>query len=384
MDTTSTSQGRTLIYASLLAIGLFFAWASWAEIDQVTRVPGTVIPSARNQIIQVPEPGVIDEILVGEGHAVKAGQVLMRFRRIQTEAAYRESLAEVSALRATVARLTAEVLDQEPKFPKELQAFPELMANNRALFSRRRAALNEELAVLARSLWLVNEEIALSEPLLANGDISKVEVLRLKRQATEIQGKITNRKNSYLQDAQAELSKAQEKLDSQSQALARHMERMNQTDVVSPMDGVVRNVRFTTLGGVARMGDELMQIVPADDRLLVECKVKPVDIAYVKIGLAASVKLDAYDYTIYGTFPGVVDYISADTLREEARTNNEEPYFRVHVRLERNEFVAANAKHVQMQAGMTATADIVTGRHTVMHYLFKPIIKTMSESLSER
>jgi len=383
-------EGKTSRLGGLLALFVLFAmvvfvsWAAWADIDQITRVPGKIIPSSRNQVVQVLDPGIVDEILVKEGALVKQGQLLMRFNRVKAEALYMETWAKVVALKAAVARLSAEVLGVDPRFPEEVLKYPEILANHHALFKKRRNALLEEIHVSKQALELIEAELAVTEPLLATGDVSKVDILKLKRQAVEVQGKITTRKNKYLEDAQAELAKAQEAMESTQQVLAQHKQAMENAVIVSPMDGVVRNIRLTTVGGVARAGEELMQIVPVEDDLLIEAKVKPTDIAYVKNGLPATVKLDAYDYTIYGTFPGVVTYISADTLSEEARASNEQPYYRVQVRMEGKHLRGRGPMPIEIQPGMTAMVEIKTGSNTVLKYLAKPVIKTLNESLGER
>jgi adhesin transport system membrane fusion protein len=166
--------------------------------------------------------------------------------------------------------------------------------------------------------------------------------------------------------------------------MASRKNQLEHTEVTSPMDGVVRNIRITTRGGIARPGEEIMQIVPMDDDLLIEAKVKPADIAFVKPGLPATIKLDAYDYTIYGSLQGTVTYISADTLNDETRNTNEPPFYRVQVKTKASDIALHAAKRIEIQPGMTASVEIKTGNNTVWRYLTKPITKTMTESLAER
>lgn len=375
---------RLLIAAIALSLVVFLIWASWAEIDQVTRVSGVVIPSSRNQVIQVMEQVMVDQIPVKEGDLVKKGQLLMRFEQDRTGAAYKETLAKVISLKATVARLSAELLGRSPQFSSDVMAYPEIVDNNRMLFRKRQDGLKEELQSLEDSLKLVDAELKLMQPLLATGDVSQVEILRLRRQKVDLEGRIVNRKNKYLEDSQAELSKARDALESLSQLLAQHRVVLQNTEIVAPMDGIVRNIRITTKGGVARAGEEIMQIVPIDDTFLIEAKVRPADIAFIKAGLTATVKFDAYDYTIYGSFPGEVAYISVDTLKEEARTANEEPAYRVQIRMTAKQFKSKGPEPVRIQPGMTATVEIRTGSNTVFKYLTKPIVKTLHESMGER
>ncbi len=375
--------GRTVIWASAFAIGAFFLWAHWAELDQITRATGQVIASSRNQVIQAPDGGVLMEVPVREGTKVKRGQLLVRFDQTKTQAAYQESATKAASLQAAVARLTAEVYGREPKFPDSLKEFPELLENQKVLFSRRQAAVREEIAALDKSLSLVKEELAMNQPLLKTGDVSRGDILKLQRQVADIQGQITNRRNKYLQDSQTDLAKAQEDLDGVKQILAQRKEQLSYTELRAPMDGIVRNVRLTTVGGVAKPGEEVMQIVPLDDDLIIEAKVRPADIAFVKPGLPATVKLDAYDYTVYGTLKGEVSYISADTLSEETRSN-EVPYYRVQVKTRGRNLMSRSNERIDIQPGMTATLEIITGSNNILSYLTKPVTKTLGESLGER
>jgi len=377
------NTGRVLIWGSALAIVGFLLWAAWAELDQITRANGQVIASSRNQVIQSPEGGVLAEMPVREGAQVKRGQLLARFDKTKTEAGYLESAAKAAGLMATVSRLNAEIFGGKPKFLKELDNYPEFRANQLALFNKRQSAVRDEISALEKSMKLIKEELEMNMPLLKTGDVSRADILRLQRQVADIEGQVTNRRNKYLQECQTDLGKAQEDLAGIMQIVAQRKEQLDFTEVRSPMDGIVRNVRLTTLGGVAKPGEEIMQIVPVDDDLIIEAKVKPADIAFVKPGLPATVKLDAYDYSIYGTLEGEVTYISADTLDVDVR-NNEQPYYRVQIKTSIHNLVGKKNERIDVQPGMTATVDIKTGKKTVLNYLTKPITKTISESMGER
>ena len=384
MKTDQTAgTGRMLIWGSFLTIAGFLIWANWAELDQITRANGQVIASSRNQVIQAPDGGVLAALPVREGAKVKRGELLARFDKTRTEAGYLESAAKAAALKATVARLNAEIFGGTPKFPPELAKYPEFRTTQLALFNKRQAAVREEIGALEQSRALIKAELDMNLPLLKTGDVSRAEILKLQRQAADIQGQITNRRNKYLQDTQTDLAKAQEDLAGVLQILAQRKEQLDYTEIRAPMDGVVRNVRLTTLGGVAKPGEEIMQIVPLNDDMIIEAKVKPADIAFVRPGLPASVKLDAYDYTLYGTLMGEVSYISADTLNEEVR-GNDQPYYRVQIKTRAQNLVSRRNQRIDIQPGMTATVEIMTGKNTVLRYLTKPITKTINESLGER
>lgn len=379
-----TGTSRALIWTSVFVILGFVLWADWAELDEITRASGQVITTSRNQVIQGMEGGVLAKIPVQEGMAVKKGQLLVQFERTKAEASYFESLAKEAALAAALARLKAEIFGGVPNFPRELAQYPEFRANQLALFRKRQAAMNEEIAALEKSKVLIREELDMNLPLLAAGDVSRAEIIRLQRQAVEIDGLITNKRNKYFQDNQAELVKVEEDLAGIQQVVAQRKEQLEFTEVFSPMDGIVRNIRLTTIGGVAKPGEEIMQIVPANDDLLIEVKMRTADVAFVKPGLPATIKLDAYDYTIYGSFKGEVTYISADTLYEENARGDQFPYYRVRVKTSGEGLVSAKHKRIDIQPGMTATVEIITGKKSVLRYLTKPITKTLSESLGER
>ena len=382
-STHSAGSSRFIIWGSAVTIVGFLVWANWAELDQITRASGQVIASSRNQVIQAADGGVLAALPVREGAQVKRGELLARFDKARSEASYRESAAKSAALKAVVARLNAEIVGGEPKFPPGLGAYPEFAITQLALFRKRQAALKEEISALEQSKALIAAELEMNLPLVKTGDVSRSEVLKLQRQAAEVQGQITNRNNKYLQDIQADLAKAQEDLAGTEQVMVQRKEQLNTTEIRAPMDGVVRNVRLTTLGGVARPGEEIMQIVPLNDDMVIEVKVKPADIAFVRPGLPASVKLDAYDYTIYGALQGEVTYISADTLSEDVRTN-EQPYYRVQIRTRVQNLMGSNRQRIDIQPGMTATVEIKTGSNTVLRFLTKPITKTLGESMLER
>ena len=374
---------RLVLGVTFLTLAAFFAWAYFAKLDEITRAPGTVISSSRTQIIQSQDGGTLEALLVKEGDTVEAGQTLARLERTRAEAIFLETRAKAAGLSATSARLRAEVFGGQPQFPPEMANYPDFRANQLALFKKRQEALSEELKAIADMTGLVTEELNMNLPLVKSGDVSRTEVLRLQRQVADLQSQGTNKRNKYFQDAQAELNKVEEEHAGTLQLMAQRKNLLDQTELVSPMRGVVKNVRITTQGGVIRAGEEVMQIVPLEDDLLIEAKVSPSDIAFLGLGLSASVKIDAYDSTIYGDLPGTLIFISADTLSENLK-ESEKPYYRARVRTTGRQFSGSPNAEIDILPGMTATIEIKTGRKTVLQYLTKPIVKTLSESLGER
>ena len=293
----------------------------------------------------------------------------------------------MAALKAALVRLHAEVFGRPLEFPANVRAHPAFVANQTELFQRRQKALKAEIDALEDSLHLVKEELNLSLPLLATGDIGKTEIIRLQRQVAEISGQITNRRNKYFQDAQAEMTKAEEDLATQEQALAERTATYERTEILAPADGLVKSIQMTTPGAKVRPGDVVMELLPTDSALVVEAKLKPADIAFVRNGLPAAIKLDAFDYSIYGVLRGKVTYISPDALTEKTLAGDH-VHYRVHIRINQDELTQRNreqsGKPVEVQPGMTATVEIHTGSQTVLAYLTKPVTKTFSESLNER
>lgn len=377
-----TSSRQVIILTALTLVG-FIGWASLAEIDQVSRASGQVIPSGRIQIVQSTDGGVIETISVKEGDRVRKGQVLVTLDRVSLAAAVDEGGAKVASLKTTKARITAELFDRPLVFPDDVKDFPDFMANQRQLFAKRRAAQMQDISALNRMLRLVQQELAMNEPLLQYGDVSRSEVLRLERSVAEIEGQIANRRNKYLQDLQAEYAKIEEDLVTAEQTLKQRVAGLANTELEAPTDGIVKNVRLTTIGGVLRPSDEVLQIVPTGEELIVEAKVSPTDIAFVRLGQSASVKFDAYDPSIYGSADGWVIYISPDTIMEQ-KSGGEQIFYRVHVRVDTRTMRPRAAEKVKIQPGMTATTEILTGQNTVLKYLLKPIIKTADQSFGER
>jgi len=363
-------------------IGLLI-WAGWAEIDQVSRATGQVIPAGRVQVIQSADGGVIGEILVREGDRVRRGQKLVVLDPVRIQAAVEESRAKVASYRTIKSRIEAELFNRPLAFTDDVQAFPEFVANQRQLYSRRRTAQAEDIGTLRNMQAIARRELEMNMPLLEFGDVSRSEIMRLQRSVADIEGQIANRQNKYLQDLQAEYSRTEEELVVAEQTLKQRVAALDAAILFAPTDGVVKNVRFTTIGAVLRPGDEVLQIVPTGDKLIIEAKVSPVDIAYLRVGQNASVKFDAYDSSIYGSANGRVTYISPDTLTEQ-KPSGEQIFYRVNVTADARSLRPRTDEKIEIQPGMTAIVEIKTGKNTVLGYLLKPISKTFGDSMGER
>lgn len=374
----------TIIYAIVIFIAAATAWSAWAELDQVSRAPGQVIPSGRLQVLQSTDGGTISQILVREGDTVKRGQLLVKLDEVRIKAVVEEAQAKVASLRISMARINAELFGRPLAFPPESQAYPEFVENQRLLYQKRRQALDDQLSSIRSMLQLNQQELDMNMPLLAQGDVSRADVLRLQRSVSDLRAQAVNVRNKYLADLQAEYTKTQEDLVSATEILNQRSDALKDTQIFAPTDGIVKNVRLTTIGAVLRPGDEVLTIVPTGQRLIVEARVAPSDIANIKVGQAASLKFDAYDASIYGSAGGVVSFISPDTTVEQTPSGNIS-YYRVHVTADTSTMKPHRpGERIAMQPGMTVTAEILTGRNTVFRYLLKPLSKTFSEAMTER
>ena len=373
-----------LLLAALVA---FVLWAALFEIEQTVRAQGQFIPTARTQVIQSADGGVLEKLLVEEGQSVKAGQELAVMERERSVAGFDESRAKEAALATALARTQAEALDRAPEFGPWLRAYPKIVAVQQSLYVQRKRSLDQEISSLQQALDMANEELRMNEALLKNGDTSRLEVMRAKRQAVDIEGKINATRNKYLQDARAEASKLAEDLASNSYKLDERKSVLGHTVLTAPIAGVVKYLKVTTIGGVLRAGDEMMQISPTEGGMVIEVKINPVDIGQLQLELPVTIKLDAFDYSVYGSLEGTLVYLSSDTLVEQGANGQSSTYYRAQVKLDAekarnhpNPMLAA----VVLKPGMTASVDIKTGRRSVLKYLAKPIYKAFGGALNER
>lgn len=370
-------QAAICVVLILIAVG----WSAWAHLEEQIRAPGTVIVSSRSQVIQAVDGGVLRKLAVREGDSVQAGDMLAELDTVRFAASSEEIGVKLVSLRAAMQRAEAELSGEKLKFSSDVSKYPDIVASQRSLHERRLKLQQEETEGLEQSLKLATEELDLISRLAETGDASRTEVLKSQRAVSELKANITNKRNGYRQEAQAEMSKNRSELEQAEQVFAQRQQALESTKIRAPMAGVIKNVGVTTLGAVLKAGDELMQIVPSDEPLIIEAKVKPADVAFVRRDLRANVKLDAYDYTVYGSMKGHVTYISADTL-EEGLKRDEEPYYRVHIQID--EFPQKARGKIDVIPGMTSQVEIITGERTVLQYVLKPLRRVSSDALVER
>ncbi len=368
------------------ASGAFFlalvVWAYFAEINQVTHVKGEIIEAEHLQQIQSPDGGVITSLLVQEGTQVVKGQLLATLQSERAAAAVKDSESKVAALRLTLIRLQAEAFGHPLKFPSDLSSYQEFIANQTQLYINRRRAFVDDIDALKGMLRLAEEELRINLDLEKSGDVSKSDVLRLKRSVAELVAQISTRKNKYFQDVQTEITKAQEDLNTQLEQLRDRMQVLENASIFSPVDGVVNNIKVKTIGGVVKPTETVMEISPSGENLVLEVKIPTQEIAYVKQGQSATIKLDAYDSSIFGTLTGQLTYISRDVLTQETREGTMS-YYKARILMDKAD-AGRTTERITLRPGLTAGVDIKAGERSVLSYLTKPISKTISNSLGER
>lgn len=369
----------------LLAVIAFSGWAYVFHLDEVARASGEVIASSRVQVIQSVDGGVLNQLLVHEGDRVESGQELARLEQTRFGASVGEVEARLFGLKAKAARLRAEVIGASHiSFPEELLLrSAETARVEEALFRQRHEGLEDELRTLKVALTLSQKEQGIVEQLYANGDASGTELLRVQRTLNEADARLVNRRNGFLEEARIELAKAEDEIAQSEQTLTRRRQEQQDSVFVAAVPGIVKNIRVTTVGGVLRAGEELMQIVPVDDELMLEAKVSTADISRVHPGLDATIRLDTFDYTLFGGVKGTVVFVSADSLKEET-SRGVETYYRVRIKPNQTPVITTTGRTLEILPGMTAQVDIRTGERSLMDYLLKPLRRTLSESFGER
>lgn len=372
----------TLLYSIIIFLLVFIIWAHFAVLDEKTTAIGKVIPSSQIQVIQNLEGGILADIHVREGDTVEKGQALLRIDDTRFSASLKEGESNYYALLAAVARLNAQVNNHNTiDFPQEvLKNRPDLVKNQLELFKYHKDQLDSNIATLQKSYDFAKKELAITKPLVKEGLMSELELLQLKREINELEGEIDAHGDKFRSTVQEELNKKQMELNALKESLMANKDRVTRTMVRSPVHGAIKKVNVTTIGGVISPGMEIMEIVPLEDTLLVEARVRPSDIAFIHPGQKATVKLTAYDYAIYGGLEGIVEHISADTIHEP-KTN--ETFYKILVRTDRN-YLVKGTDLLPIIPGMTATVDILTGKKSVLAYLLKPILRAKNKALTER
>jgi adhesin transport system membrane fusion protein len=413
---------HVILWTTVCFFTMALIWADYSTLDEVTRGTGRVIPSRHVQVVQNLEGGIVSEILVKEGDQVNTNQVLLRIDDTRFASSYRESQVTSATLQAKIVRLTAESQGKPFKLPQNLTpAQTEPFLNEQALARSREQELQSQIEVLTQEITqkkqeikelasrqqqlqqsyeLAQKELNITEPLVKKGVMSEVDLLRLQREASSIKAELEGAR-LHIPRAEAAVTEAERKIEElqmsfRTKALGdlneikaessrlteskRALEdRVIRTAVRSPVKGTVKRLKITTIGGVVQPGMDLVEIVPSEDKLLIEAQIRPSDIAFLHPGESAMVKFTAYDFSIFGGLRASLEHISADTITNERG----ESFFLIRLRTERN-YLGTKAKPLPIITGMTVNVDILTGKKTLLDYLLKPIKKAQEQALRER
>lgn len=375
-----------MVWVMLLFIIAFVTWAYVSPLEEVTRGQGSIIPSSRQQMIQSLDAGILKVMHVKEGDTVEKGDILVTLDDTRSSAGYREAEAKVVNLEAMLARYKAEAYDLPLEFPESTPA--ELRDREAAAYNARQQALKSAVSGLAQSKRILDEQIRRTAAMVKRGVSSEIELLRMQRESSDIALQISERQNQYKTEANNELVRTESELAQARENLALRADPVARSDIRSPVRGIVNNIKINTIGGVINPGQDIMEIVPIDDKLLVQAYINPQDVAFIHPGLPAVVKLSAYDYAIYGGLDGVVTLISPDTLSDERRPSElnldaSQSYYRVLIETSGSVLTDKTGKPLPIMPGMIANVDIKTGEKTVFQYLIKPITR-MKQALRER
>ncbi|WP_027781156.1 MULTISPECIES: HlyD family efflux transporter periplasmic adaptor subunit [Burkholderia] len=373
---------RRMLWLIVAALAIFLVWSVFANLDEVAVGEAKVTPASKGQVIQSLEGGILLELAVREGDVVDAGQRLATLDPVLARASMEETLERITALQGRAARLYAEMNDLPGiDFPAELANEKAVTGRERQLFVANRRAFRENVANLREQLRLAEDELRIALPLLKTGATNEVEVLRLRQKAAEFSTKLSAAQSEYYVALKADYSKTMADLEPLLKVREGRADQLRRTVIRAPARGIVKDIRVSTVGGVIPPGGMLMEIVPLDDQLLIEARLSPRDIAFIHPGQEATVKITAFESSIYGSLPAKVERISPDTIEDQV--DRRVYYYRVYVLTQHAYLETRDGKRHPILPGMVATAEIRTGRRTVFDYLVKPLNRA-AEALRER
>ena len=419
---TAPKKFRIILFIFIFVPALFLGWANFAMIDEIARGDGEIIPSGENQMIQNLEGGIVEEILVHEGDKVKLNQILLKINNQKSKSSFSSNTIKANAIEAKIIRLKAESVGKNFLISKNSdKSLKKFIRNEESLYLTNKEQLNSKISALKNQLMqkkqelteakakqkslnasftMITKEVQMTRPMVVKGVKSKIEFLKLRREANEIEERYNSIKLSiprlkyaisevnnnieetrllFKNDAKIKLNEAIAELESMQANTTALEDQVSRTLVRSPMEGIVQKLYVHTVGGVIKPGADIIEVVPSGQKLLVEIKIKPSDIAFIFIEQKAIVKFSAYDFAIYGGLDGEVVQISPDTQKDE----KDNTYYTVKIKTDKNN-LERDGKSLKIIPGMTVSADIITGKKSVLDYILKPILKTKQYTFTER
>lgn len=369
-----------IIYIGMALFILLLFWARFCVIDEITVGSGKVVPSSQIQVIQSLEGGLLKKIYVHEGEHIKSGQTLLQLDDTQFSAQLGEERSRYLTTLASIARLKAEINDQNIiDFPKQLADYPNIRKTEEAVFNAELKAFHTSIKNLQKSYDYSLKELQITEPLVKKGVISTIELLRLQRETNDLKTKVDESKDKFKEQALSKLREKKAEISGLSEALKSDKDKVDRATIRSPVNGIIKQIYINTIGGVIKPGMPIMEIVPMDDSLMLEVRINPTDIAFIHPDQKAVVRITAYDYTLYGGLKGVVSHISADTSTDEQGHS----YYEIFVKTNKA-YLGSAANPMPIIPGMVASVNIMTGKRSLLAYLLKPILRAKGNAFRER
>jgi len=375
-DSLSGKAGRIMIWLVSFTVLMFVTWSSFASLDKIVRGPGTVVPISKTQVIQSLEGGILSELNVWEGKVVKKGEVLARLSDAQFKGSFKELESQVLALQIKLLRLDAEI-SRKDFFVLDKDLFkraPKVASSEIQYFNARQQEYKTKLQSLESTLELQQHEVEMLVGLTQKKISPTIDLLNARQEANEARSNLTAHKSEYQLALSDEYSTTLTEFNQVRETLNIRKDQLRRTTLVAPVRGIVNKIIITTIGGVAPPGEPILELTPLDDELKIEAKITPKDVAFIYHDMPATVKLSAYDYTVYGSFSGKVTHVSADTF-EDQNTRDAEPYYKVLIAVDKQSLASAD-EEIEIRPGMLADAELHVGDNTVLKYLLKPLFKT--------
>lgn len=373
--------GHVMIILLCITVALAIGWAYYAVLDEQTNAEGRVIPTSQNQMIQSLEGGILDKIYVKEGEIVNQGQPLVEIDNTIFLSELREAQSKKNSLLAKVARLRAEANNNaQVKFNQEIMQKQELIQRELSLLNSRKLKFEAELKEKVEKMNGLDKEYKITKPLVEKGLMSSLDLLRIERQLAEASAQVEQHEQSFREKVFRELSDAKNDFNALEEKMVALKDKVKRTTILSPARAQVKQLKINTVGGVISPGMEIMELVPLDEQLLIQAKVRPSDVGFLHPSQKVLVKVTAYDYSIHGGIEGTLKSISADTIKDD----NGESFYHVTVVTDQNYLDSKTGQRLSIIPGMTVTAHILTGKKTVLEYIMKPIRKGLSTALTER
>jgi adhesin transport system membrane fusion protein len=378
-------NNNLLLYCILVFSIVFIIWASFASLDESVVAEGQITPSSSTQFIQSLEGGILETFYVKEGDVVEKGQELVKLNDIRFNSSYEENRVKYSSLKIKLICLKAEEANEdELNFSSDLaKKYPDLVENESNSFYANRKELKSKLLTINNNMQIVKRQYESFKILEQDKVISRLELVKVEKEFNTLYGQLEDEKNRYYSDVKDQISLVKTEMQSLEESSYDYKDRLDRTLIKSPVYGVIKNIHISTVGAIVKSGEVMIEIVPLDDELLVEGKILPNEIAFIAPGQEVNISISAYDPSIYGTLKGNIKHISADTIIEKDQSGRSQSFYKVIVKSHNNS-IHYKGRSLPIIPGMQASIHIITGKRTVLQYIFKPLIKAKLNAFQEK